>query len=64
MNKREAAIEALMADADSPLGWLSDAQGAVTGVDEIYGTVDFAGAGSIDVGHAVSIVLHAIGEDG
>lgn len=64
MSKREDAIKALMAEADTEFGWLSDAQGAVTGVDETYGTVFFAGEGSIDVGHAVSIVLHAIGEDG
>lgn len=63
MSKREDAIEALMADANSEYGWLSDAQGAVNGVDETYGTVFFAGEGSIDVGHAVSIMLHAIGED-
>ena len=62
MSKREAAIEALMEEANTEFGWLSDAQGAVNVLDDMYGTVFFDGEGSIDVVHAVSIVLDAIRE--
>lgn len=62
MSKLEVAVAALMEEANTEFGWLSDAQGAVDGLDDMYGTVFFDGEGSIDVVHAVSIVLDAIRE--
>lgn len=54
---REKITNALAAQVHDPYGWLSDAQDAQLYWDFRSGVIEFAGEGSIDLGHLVNVVL-------